>query len=485
MNWPRVNPKITTRLLRPTSRGPAKPGLSPWSGDPWTIKQNPDLVFYAIGFVLLVLMAPLLREPLLSVALVAVLAFGFVAWRSPAVPLALVGIPPLVDAIFGTDPLPSGGFTFLFSAWITVAVAFALLRGGRGLAIRALVLSIPVLASFALLGFMLLRLGISPDQSYGSTKVQLYAADVLIVLVGAVFVGTRSDYVAIFVLGLLIVDSTGALIFLVNLVGGAARTVVGGRYSLNADEYPIDLGRASAEGLLVAVYTVLSANRRAIRWGAMVAVPILAVALAAAGSRGPVVGLAFGLLALLALTAVNPRARRRLIVVAAVFMLAVVVVPLVVPSSVLARAFSSIIGSASGLSSNGRSQLWAIALAHFSNHLWIGVGTGGSASFVSGIEYPHNILLEVSVEFGLVGLSLLVLVLGGFVSALYRCWRLAQGADRLVVALFVSLFLTGFVNANFSDPIQGNGSLWLWGGLTIGMSARLMAQSSRGPLANA
>jgi O-antigen ligase len=413
---------------------------------------------------------------MLSVALVAVLVGGAIAWRWPAVPLALAGVPPLVDAITGSNPLPSGGFTLLFSAWITAAVVFALARPGHGLALRTMVFSVPVLASIALLGLMLIRLGISPDQAYGSTKVQLYAADVLIVLAGAVLVGTRARYVNLFVLVLLATDAAGALIFVYDLAAGAAHTVFNGRYSISASEYPIDMGRASAEGLLLAIYMMLSTQRRAIRLAAVAATPILAIALAGAGSRGPVVGFAFGLLTLLGLSATNRRSRRRLLVVAGVLLLAIIAVPLVVPSSSIARSLSTIIGSASGLSSNGRSQLWAISLASFSHHLWLGLGTGGGATLVPGLLYPHNLLLEIATELGIVGIVVLLLILGGFIQALGRCWRMTGGPERLIGALLIAMFVTALVNAQFSDPIQSNGSVWLWGGIAIGMSARLTAR---------
>jgi O-antigen ligase len=152
---------------------------------------------------------------------------------------------------------------------------------------------------------------------------------------------------------------------------------------------------------------------------------------------------------------------------------AIIVVPLVVPSSALARALSTIIGSASGLSSNGRSDLWAVALGSFSHHFWLGLGTGGFASLNTGLAYPHNLLLEMATELGVVGFVLVLMVLGSFIRALGRCHRLAVGTDRTTIALVISLFLTALVNANFSDPIQGNGGVWLWGGVAIGMSARL------------
>jgi hypothetical protein len=50
------------------------------------------------------------------------------------------------------------------------------------------------------------------------------------------------------------------------------------------------------------------------------------------------------------------------------------------------------------------------------------------------------------------------------------------GPERLIGALLIAMFVTALVNAQFSDPIQSNGSVWLWGGIAIGMSARLTAR---------
>jgi O-antigen/teichoic acid export membrane protein len=459
-----VRRAFTRSYVDPRPLGPSSASL---------IERHGDLILYAGGLILLLAMLPLVSNPLFCFGIVAILVFGLVAWRSPAVPLGLCGLPPLVDFLAGSDPLPSGGFTLLFSAWVTLAVVFALLRGRLSLAPWSVVLSVAGLASLALLGLMLIRLGVSPDSSYGSVKVQLYAADVLIIFVGAVFVATDVRHLRLFLMALLVVDATGALFFMYDLVAGSAKTVVGGRYSLGAAEYPIDMGRASADGLLLAIYAVLTTTKRLSRTLAVIAIPILAVALAAAGSRGPVVAFAFGLLALLGLTATNARARSRLTLVGAMFLVATVVVPLVVPSTALARALSTIIGSASGLSSNGRSELWTVALGSFSHHFWLGLGTGGFGSLNTGLAYPHNLLLEMATELGIVGVVLVLMVLGSFIRALGRCHRLAVGTDRTTIALVISLFLTALVNANFSDPIQGNGSVWLWGGVAIGMSARL------------
>jgi hypothetical protein len=52
---------------------------------------------------------------------------------------------------------------------------------------------------------------------------------------------------------------------------------------------------------------------------------------------------------------------------------------------------------------------------------------------------------------------------------------MTRGSERLLSALIISMFVCELVNAQFSDPIQGNGSVWLWGGIAVGMSARLAA----------
>ena len=435
-------------------------------------RRHPDVTFGVAALVLLAALTPLLRTPTYAFLLVAALAGGAVAWRWPSIPLALAAIPPIVDAVFGHDPLPSGGFTLLFSAWIMAGVGFAVVRGDNPLALRTTFTSASVLASVALLGVMVSRLGVSPDQGYGSTKVQLYAADVVIILIGAVFAGSKRASLRLFVLALLATDGTGALLFLFKLVSGSAHLQFSGRYSLASAEYPIDMGRASSDGLLVAIFCVISMTGRA-RIIAGAFAPPLAIALISAGSRGPVLAFAVGLVTLVGLTATSPAGRRRLTSVVVLAAVAILLVPLVVPTSSLARALSTIIGSASGLSSNGRSQLWMLALTVFDHHLWLGWGTGGDATLVTGLQYPHNLLLEIASELGLLGLAVLVTVLGGFVAALSRCWHRSSGDERLVATLVIAMFASAFVNAQFSDPIQGNGSVWLWGGLAIGMAARL------------
>lgn len=459
---------------------PAKPGAGavPWQarlGHALRGGRRSRLGLPGAWLLGLLVLAPALTRPQVAIALVgAIVALGL-AWKSVAYPLAASGVPPLVDAIVGYNPLPKGGFTFLFLAWIALAVCFAVLRGKTSIAPRALMRA-PIVLSFALLGLMLLRLGSSPAEAYGSMKVQLYIADVLIVLVGAVFVGSNRRDLDLFVMLTFAVLAFGALLFLLALLSGSAHTVVPERFSLTAQEYPIYLGRASADGLLIAIYLILAAIRPAVRLCAFAAAPALLVALIAAGSRGPLVAFVFGLFTLLALVAASGRARRRLFPVIGALLIAIVFVPLLVPASSIGRSLSTILGSASGLSSNGRSELWSEAYRAFAGHTLSGIGWGGFAALNPEELYPHNILLEVAVELGVFGVLFVVGIVAGVTRRLTWMWRSARSADKLLTTLLIALFLTALVNAMFSGAIQDNSPVWLWAGVAVGMSARLANQ---------
>jgi O-antigen ligase len=415
---------------------------------------------------------PTFANPVIAFVLIAALVALAVAWESVAFPLGLAVLPVVLEAVLGSNPLPKGGTTFLFAAWIGLSIALAAMRRDESVAIRTLT-SLPVAMAFLLLALMLLRLGPSPAQPWGSQKLQLYVADNLVFLIGAVFVGTHARARRLFLLVAFAGLSIGALYVVVQLLTGGGSQAITGRFSITAQEYPIFLGRDSATGVLIATYLILAPTARRTQWLAIAALPALLISMLAAGSRGPVVAFVVGFFVLLALTAASGRARRRLGLVVGVLIVAAVLVPLLVPGSAIGRSLSTIIGSASGLSSNGRSSEWAEAFLAFSQHTLIGLGTGGFAKIDPVLQYPHNILLEVGVELGIVGLLAVATMIGSIFSRLVAVWRWATGPERLEASLLISLVLMALVNAFFSGAIQDNRDVWMWGGVGLGMYARL------------
>lgn len=427
----------------------------------------------AAGLGVLLLLPALLR-PTMGILLVGAVVAVWLASRSVAYPLALSGVAPVIDAVYGSNPLPKGGVTLIGALWIGLAVLLALIRGEHAVPRRAL-WSAPVLLSLLLLGLMLLRLGESPDEAYGSAKLQLYVADNLMFLVGGVFVGSRRKDLRLFLYLLLGVATLGALLLLFQLVSGSARTVVGERFSLSAQEYPIYLARNSADGLLIAIYAIVVARRLAVRVAALAVFPVLTVAMLAAGSRGPVLAFVVGLIALIALSAATRQARRRLLLVAAAVIVATIVVPLVVPGSAISRSLSTILGSATGLSTNGRSELWLQAYRSIGAHPLFGLGTGGFGAINPEQLYPHNIFLETAVELGVAGALIVLGIVVGAIRRLVARWRFSVGAERMDAAVLLALLAAATVNACFSGALPDNLDIWLWAGVAAGMSARAAA----------
>jgi len=115
-----------------------------------------------------------------------------------------------------------------------------------------------------------------------------------------------------------------------------------------------------------------------------------------------------------------------------------------------------------------RGDLFKIAWRTFLEHPAIGVGTSGY-EVAAGYEYPHNLVLHVASEFGLVGLALLGAL--GILAAL--TWRPTSEVTTALGALLAFLLL----NAMVSNGIYENRMLW---GVWLVVLARPLADARAG-----
>ncbi|MBM4063614.1 MAG: hypothetical protein FJ265_21315 [Planctomycetes bacterium] len=93
-----------------------------------------------------------------------------------------------------------------------------------------------------------------------------------------------------------------------------------------------------------------------------------------------------------------------------------------------------------------REQAWQSAWTAFLDHPLAGAGAGGFARAAGfyGRVYPHNLVLEVAVEFGLVGLCCLAAMLAAPVLGLWQRWRQRSApAVAGVFALGLLVFALG------------------------------------------
>src|SRR5262249_31140493 len=94
-------------------------------------------------------------------------------------------------------------------------------------------------------------------------------------------------------------------------------------------------------------------------------------------------------------------------------------------------------------------------------------------------KYPHNVLLEIALDTGVIGALVFVVTVG---AGLHRMGGLAlarRGRDSARAALIASLLVFALVNGMVSSGIAGNGGIWLALGLGAGLGAGAATRSAR------
>jgi O-antigen ligase len=343
-----------------------------------------------------------------------------------------------------------------------------------------LVMDFSAVGTFALAALMLARLPASGDYAYGLNKIELYVLiGVLPFIVGIVVGFVRRDLELFFrVYVAMVVAAAVYNAFL--LATGGANQQFSDRFSLDASVDVIGLGRTMGEVALILLFMLVRTTNRRTRLLVCLALAPVAIAFISSGSRGPVIGMAVALPSVLLWRAASPAVARRLAMsLVAVGALAVVAVVALVPPEATQRSLS-IFQTTQEAGDTSRVILWGDAIHAFASdltHTLIGIGTGGYST-VSSTDaiYPHNLILEVGSELGIVGL----LALAAFVfSVVVRLLGLISrgGEDAGWSGLLLTLFVFSLVNAQFSGDVPYNSGLWLWGGLASGLAAAARVRS--------
>ena len=240
----------------------------------------------------------------------------------------------------------------------------------------------------------------------------------------------------------------GLIMSVVAILGGGDPEFAGKYTAFGSDT--IALGRAAGYSFGLTVLLVLWDYRRLI-WAVPVAA-ICLVALVGSGSRGPLVGLAIGLVVLFAARLFTRGAMRLgIAIVVAVLCIAVLASTPLLPEASL--------GKLTRISSDASSaDPTRVMLADRAVHMVIerpltGHGTGGFAAEDTGFEYPHNMVLEAGSENGLLAAIIVIAILG------IAAWRATQNIltaqgpwTEMVMLLFVmattNAMVTGDLNSN-------------------------------------
>jgi O-antigen ligase len=417
------------------------------------------------------------RSSRLGLVFVIVVLLVYLAFRSLAFPVALAGIPSILIGLYGSDPLPAKGVFALLTVWLFLGLGVAFLSGAWPSSHAARRILTPPLV---LIGVLAVLLIVRMDAgSYPKTKIELFLAQSVPLLLAGMLIALRPTTFRLYILLTLGVALAGAVVLTQHLSSNDATQVFTARFSIGTTYNPIWVGRTAAIGVLISLALILGDFSRRISVVGYISLPFLAVALLASGSRGPVVALLAALVVLVGLVMQNRPLRRRLAQIAVGVVVSLVVAALIVPSSAVDRSASFLFGNSSGLSSNGRTQLWDTALSLFYSHFWTGVGTGGFARYAPPpVLYPHNIVLEAAAELGVLGMAVLVAFLFLSLRTSFRTWREATShEDRIAAALILSILVATVLNSLLSDAIETTDTLCLVVGLAYGLHVRIRTQS--------
>lgn len=311
----------------------------------------------------------------------------------------------------------------------------------------------------------------TPTPDYGGDKLLYFLAFGSLAFFAPFFlVRTEEDY-RDFVIG--------SVIFSLGVAGYMLGTSRHGQLAEHQAPQHIGIGQLVGWAILLLFYHGIS-NRRLRTLALLICIPWLAVGLAAAETRGPLLAL----LSVLALSFIFTRLKSNLISRrATVFVMLTIALAVFALSTFwfkgrVATRFqeksSELVGILQGSSeaqgtATRRLVFYKAALRTIPDHPVLGWGVGGWSMYYFRTDdrqvphYPHNLVLEVGVEQGIVGLVALLNLLG---TAFIILKRDTDGvAERFPSLLPAFIFL--FLVTMFSGDIVDNRFLWFWCGMVF------------------
>jgi O-antigen ligase len=122
-----------------------------------------------------------------------------------------------------------------------------------------------------------------------------------------------------------------------------------------------------------------------------------------------------------------------------------------------------------------RIEAWAKSIQLIRSNPLVGIGTGSFKSIgqnlfpwiESGWQYPHNILLELFVENGVLGISLFLTFLFVIIKRYLKIREKVIGENRTILDTFFCLFLFTLINSMISGDLTMNANLWLFAGFIV------------------
>ncbi|MEW6614767.1 MAG: O-antigen ligase family protein [Thermodesulfobacteriota bacterium] len=304
----------------------------------------------------------------------------------------------------------------------------------------------------------------SPSPIYGFHKVQAYILYNLFIFLGVtLFRGDKERlnnmvFVSV-LLGIIVLISSLISFFIQEPLGVAKRFRFMGFSSLSL---------ARSAGLFTISYLLIARLTDSFRMKALLygMIPLFLFLIYTTGSRMPAISIF--IVFLVYLTLIEKRPLLQKIVFMIVFAVISYGVFLYTPEDPRQRYIALYQGEDIELDyrySGSRRNVYDIGVQAFLSYPLIGLGTGGFSNYSAVSDnkiYPHNLILEVASEFGVIGLSVIVVFLFfNFVIALKSIFKYREFKKKPLALFFgILTFLLAFLNSMTTGDITDNPMIW-------------------------
>jgi O-antigen ligase len=361
--------------------------------------------------------------------------------------------------------------TVLTAVLLLLAMGYHFIRSGGSLKD---ILNMPVLLYSLLAVLLLLATTYTSSPDYGSSKSARFATLTFIAFLAPILFTRNLKDIK---LTIWIIAFVGA-IFCVGTIIAPESSVLqedigrGGFMETNALTTATQISTASiiAFVFVITVYTSVP-----LRIASLIFILLSIIGVIRTGSRGPFVGLVLVWLAGI-LACRKGTSKTWLPLIIAIIYITMVVSFIKLPEAVVQR-ITRMWGGAeiAKESAQSRTVLFSWTIQRFFERPIFGHGTGAYAVDYTGVDvraYPHNMILELLYEQGLVG----AVVLSMFLWLIFRRWRRASKSVQLyglgidvfrTVHIAGLMFLFTFLQAMKSGDIDGNRFMFLCAGMVV------------------
>ena len=210
---------------------------------------------------------------------------------------------------------------------------------------------------------------------------------------------------------------------------------------------PNDMGITLAIGMPMAWYLATSSRERTLGWLLRLInyayIPGAVMAILLAASRTSLIATAPASLYVL-MTFSRLRLMTRIIVFSILIYALFIIQPLI-PESSFQRLSQTGDSIASG-NLTGRVDIWREGYQVFAAHPLNGVGSGTFRDAIDKKKAPHNVFVALSTETGLIGISLIGLIL---LIVIQQIWRHPSWTERLLWTSILSIWFLGAITLNW------------------------------------